>query len=214
MGLLESVQSADAPLVGTNNAPRPLVVFLHGYGSHEHDLAGLAPYLPTGMPWVSVRAPQRHPFTGYAWYPLEGDDFAPVEPVEHATKILWEWVDAHVDAHAPLIPVGFSQGGFMASQLLRTRPERVPAAALLAGYVHDHPQAGDDTLVQTRPRVFWGKGTQDFVVPERAIAHASAWLPQHTTLSFHEYPGMGHSVNEEELHQLRQFLTEVTPANG
>ena len=214
MSSLEFVQSADAPLAGSGHPPKAVVVLLHGYGSHEHDLAGLAPYVPAGTPWVSVRAPQRHPYIGYAWYPLDGDKFAPVPEVEEATRSLWEWIDATITPEASLIPVGFSQGGFMASQLLRTRPERVPAAALLAGYVHDHPQAGDDTLAQTKPRVFWGKGTQDFVVPERAIAHASAWLPQHTTLSFHEYPGMGHSVNEEELHHLRQFLTEVTPANG
>lgn len=214
MTSLEFVHSPDAPLAGTDNLPKPVVVFLHGYGSHEHDLASLAPYLPTGTAWVSVRAPQRHPYTGYAWYPLDGDKFAPVHEVEEATATLWAWIDSTLNSDAPLIPVGFSQGGFMASQLLRTRPERVLTAALLAGYVHDQPQVGDDTLAQSKPRVFWGKGTADFVVPANAIDHTTAWLPKYTDLTYREYQGMGHSVNEDELHHVRAFLAEVLAANA
>ena len=64
-------------LAGAPASPQPVVVFLHGYGSDERDLAGLAQYLPAGLPWVSVRAPLRHPSFNYAWYPLDdiGSEF-------------------------------------------------------------------------------------------------------------------------------------------
>jgi phospholipase/carboxylesterase len=38
-------------------AGRPLLVLLHGYGSHEGDLFGLSPRLPLGPVIASVRAP-------------------------------------------------------------------------------------------------------------------------------------------------------------
>ena len=47
------------------------------------------------------------------------------EPIAAATDLLWEWIDTTVGAEAPLLVVGFSQGGLMGTQLLRTRPERV-----------------------------------------------------------------------------------------
>jgi pimeloyl-ACP methyl ester carboxylesterase len=38
--------------------------------------------------------------------------------------------------------VGFSQGGLMATQLLRTRPERVAAIVVLSGFVQAAPPPG------------------------------------------------------------------------
>ena len=55
-------------------AGKPLLVLLHGYGSDERDLFGLAPYLPEGFVVASVRAPLSPPFPtpGWSWYPIEG----------------------------------------------------------------------------------------------------------------------------------------------
>ena len=38
-------------------AGRPLLVLLHGLGSHEGDLFALSPYLPTEFTIAAVRAP-------------------------------------------------------------------------------------------------------------------------------------------------------------
>ena len=53
--------------------------------------------------------------------------------------------------------VGFSQGGLMATQLLRTRPGRVAATVVLSGFVQAAPQPADEQLAAERPAVFWGR---------------------------------------------------------
>jgi phospholipase/carboxylesterase len=49
---------------------QPLLLFLHGFGSHEGDLAGLASFLPNRFDWVSLRAPIGISASGFAWFPI------------------------------------------------------------------------------------------------------------------------------------------------
>jgi phospholipase/carboxylesterase len=51
-GVLYGELSAD----WTPDAPVALV-FLHGYGANERDLAALGPMLAFAVPWASLRAP-------------------------------------------------------------------------------------------------------------------------------------------------------------
>lgn len=211
---LVALTSSDAPLMGAHPSPERvepheyLAIFLHGYGSDEHDLAALSEYLPVGLPWVSLRAPLPHPSFGYSWYPLEAE-FSPAPAIASATQTVWEWVDANVPEQSFLVPIGFSQGAMMASQLLRTRPERIGATVALSGYVSDAPQPADAVLEQARPRVFWGRGDQDPVIPHTEVAAAGEWFEAHTALEKHVYAGMGHSVSEAELADVRQFLART-----
>lgn len=205
---LVSLSSGDLPATG-EPASGTVVLLLHGWGSDERDLAGLARYLPRGMAWASLRAPLRHPQFGYAWYPLDGDDWAPASAIEDATAKLWEWVDQHLSANALVAPVGFSQGGCMAAQMLRTRPDRVAATAILSGYVSPVPARADGELAAAKPRVFWGRGDADPVIPLAAVAASEEWLARHVAVEAHVYPGLGHSVSEHELADLTRFLSST-----
>ncbi len=197
--------------VGTyEGQPGPVALFLHGWGADERDLASLAAYLPDGLEWLSARAPERHPAFGYAWYQLDTEDsFANVERIAAATEALWSFLDEAVPAPASVIPIGFSQGGLMASQLLRTRPERVIAAAILSGYVAPGSLPADAAVGAARPPVFWGRGSADAVIPRGAIESTEAFLPMYTDLEAHVYPGLAHSVSEEEIVDLSAFLGRV-----
>lgn len=198
--------------VGTYGPPPgPTVLLLHGWGADERDLTGLAGYLPSGIAWASVRAPLRHPNGGYAWYPLDSDEsWADEAAIGAATDSLWAWADDALGISAELLPVGFSQGGLMASQLLRTRPDRVRAAAILSGYVLPTELSADAVLRERRPPVFWGRGELDPVIPTHAIAATEALLPGISTLEAHIYPGLYHQVSERELGELSQFLRRHT----
>lgn len=208
---LRAITSPDFPTGASDGAaasgaiPDKVTILLHGYGSNEHDLAGLTPYLPGNAPWASLRAPIEMGYGGAAWFPLEGDWLRP-EPIEEATALVWEWIDAHVPTSAAISALGFSQGGMMVTQLLRTRPERVADAVVLSGFVLSTPQPGDEVLAQTKPAVFWGRGTADPVIPPALVAAASAWFPEHVTLTEKIYPGMGHSVNDAELADVARYL--------
>jgi phospholipase/carboxylesterase len=208
MTTLTAVRSAPAgtgPAARTSSAG-PAVLLLHGYGSSEHDLAGLGPLVSDGLPWASLRAPLRLAPGASAWFAITTPGSPDPEPVAEATDAIWAWVDAELGPDAVVLPVGFSQGGLMATQLLRTRPERVAATVVLGGFVLGAPQPADDVLAATRPAVFWGRGADDSVIAPHAVERTAAWLPGHATLVERVYPGLAHGVHAEELADVRAFV--------
>lgn len=199
---------ADAVLWSTperERAGRPLIVLLHGYGSHEGDLFALAPVLPLGSVIAAVRAPLRES-GGYAWWSLAGSTPGEPDPavVDAAAASVLAWLDG-LDS-GPVTLVGFSQGGAVALQLLRLAPERFAGAACLSGFLASPTHDGDAALARIRPPVFSGRGTEDPVIPAAAFARTEAWLPAHTEATIRIYEGLRHQVSREELDDLVAFL--------
>lgn len=185
-------------------ADRPLLVLLHGYGSHEGDLFGLAPHLPLQPVIASLRAPLRAG-PGYAWYPLDTATLeSRSEGADAAARGLLQWLDGVQAASVGLL--GFSQGGAMSIQLMRHAPERFAFAVSLAGFVVPGAAPADDRLAALAPPVFWGRGTNDPVIPASFVAATQRWLPHHVTLTERIYEGVGHSVSEAELADVLTFL--------
>ena len=185
-------------------AGRPLLVLLHGYGSHEGDLFGLSPHLPLQPVIASVRAPLRAG-PGYAWYGLEGETpESRSEGADAAARGLLHWLDGVQASSVGLL--GFSQGGAMSIHLLRHAPERFDFAVSLAGFVVQGDAPADARLAALAPPVFWGRGTHDAVIPPAFVDHTQSWLPKHSTLTERIYEGLGHSVSEAELADVLTFL--------
>lgn len=204
-------RSADWP-EGAIGPDRPVVVLLHGYGSNEHDLPGLVPAIGLALPWASLRAPLELAPGASAWFALTMPGDPDPAPVVEATDAIWAWIDASAGPEARVVPIGFSQGGLMASQLLRTRPRRVLAPVVLAGFVLGTEQPADADLLAERPAAFWGRGDADRVITPDAIARTAAFLPQHTTLAERIYRGLAHGVSVEEIDDVRAFLAaEIGP---
>lgn len=189
-------------------ATAPVVALvLHGYGSTEHDLTGLAPAVGLTIPWASLRAPVDLG-GGSAWFEVTTPGNPDADVVAEATDSIWAWVDAHLAPESLVVPIGFSQGGLMASQLLRTRPERVLAPVILAGFILGAVLPADAPLAETRPPAFWGRGSEDRVIAAPAIARTESWLPHHTTLNGRVYPGLAHGIDAIEAADVRYFLAE------
>lgn len=187
-------------------AESPLVVLLlHGYGSNERDLPGIMPALGLELPWASLRAPIDMG-GGAAWAPITTPGVPDPAPISAATTAVWAWVDAHLGADAQVLPIGFSQGGLMASQLLRTCPERVVKPVILGGFILGDAQPADEALAASKPPVFWGRGAEDQVITQAAIDRTSAWLPSHSTLTERVYPGLAHGINTDEIADVQAFL--------
>ncbi len=195
-------------------AARPVLVLLHGYGSSEHDLAGLGPALDLDLPWASLRAPVELGNGGAAWLRIVTPGNPDPEAVSNATDEIWAWLDTELPAGSAVIPIGFSQGGLMASQLLRTRPERVLGTVILGGFVQGAKQPADELLTAGRPLVFWGRGAADGVIAEEAIQRTTAWLPEHSTLTERIYPGLGHGINRDELTDVAAFVRTALEGSG
>ncbi|WIB26336.1 alpha/beta hydrolase-fold protein [Curtobacterium sp. MCSS17_015] len=184
----------------------PLLVALHGVGSHEHDLLGLAPALPATWTVAALRAPD--PWgPGFSWYPLEAPGSADPAAVEASAAAVLDWIDAVAADHPRIGLLGFSQGGSMALQLLRARPEAFAFAVSLSGFVVPGVDDGrDDRLAAVRPRVFLGHGDADTVVPAEATARTSVWAAAHTRVTDRSYPGLPHAVAAAELADVAAFI--------
>ena len=184
-------------------ADRPLLVLLHGYGSHEGDLFSLAPGLPLSPVIASVQAP--HPMgPGFAWFPIEGA--SRIDDANEAVDALLEWLSSLTYTSVGL--VGFSQGGAIALQALRRAPSRFSYAAVLSGFALSGDLPGDTSLASSPPPVFWGRGTADQVINPAYISHTQEWLPAHSVLTERIYEGLPHSISAPELADLNAFLRE------
>jgi len=198
--ILHSVVSADwSPQV------RRALVFFHGYAADEQDLCTLGPMLALTVPWASLRGPVTVAHGGYAWFPTAASGGPDPARTMEAT---WRWIDDHLASSAQVIAIGFSQGGLMATQLLRTRPERVAATVVLSGWVVAAPQPADEQLAALRPPVFWGRGARDRMIAADAIERTRQWLPGHASVTERVYPDLAHGISNQEIDDVRTFLIQ------
>lgn len=189
---------------------KPLLVLLHGYGADERDLFGLIPYLPDDISVAAVAAPLTPPWPmpGRSWYAIDSLDTRDAAGITTAAEALLTWL-GEAAAGAPSVALlGFSQGAAVSLQALRLAPERIAAVVALSGYAALGELANDPALRESRPPVFWGRGSHDDVIPDALIAHTAQWLPEHSELSGRVYPGLTHSISEQELEDVHVFLAK------
>lgn len=192
-------------------AGKPLLVLLHGYGSHEGDLFALAPYLPLDTVVAAPRAFDRHPMgVGYSWFTLPqqlSTEWLDPGPLDAAADALHDWLaTAAADASSVGI-LGFSQGGMIGIQLARRHPESLDRLVLLSTMVPAGDESGDDRLASLP--VFWGRGTRDDVIPRSGVEHTLGWLPGRVRLTERVYEGLGHGVDDRMLGDVVAFLRET-----
>ena len=193
----------------------PLMLLLHGVGSHEHDLFDLAPHLDPRFLVLSLRAPITLRPGAFAWYPV---DFTPQGIVSDETqaeasrqKIL-AFIDEAVEAYgadpARVFLGGFSQGAIMSLFAALTAPERVAGVVPMSGRLLPdawHNRAPDDAL-RGLP-VFAVHGTYDNVLPValgREIRDKLLTLP--LDFAYREYP-MAHEISQASLSDIADWLT-------
>lgn len=186
-------------------AERPLLVLLHGVGSHEGDLFSFAPRLPLQPVIASLRAPGRYG-TGWSWYELGTPGEPKSEGVDAAAQAVLDWIDALPVRPSSIGLLGFSQGAAVSLQVLRHAPERIDYVVQLSGYVTSGVLPGDTELERVRTPVFWGRGTRDEVIPDVAVEWTDEWLPEHSELESHVYEDVGHAVSQSELADVVRFI--------
>ena len=192
-----------------------LLVLMHGVGSNEHDLMGLAPYVPPQFHVLSLRAPFAMGPGAHAWFQFtvdaDGTRHIDREQERQARALVRQAVDSAARqlgiAPARVVVGGFSQGGIMALSLLLTQPQLL--GAVLAWHSRLLPEALPE---QAPDAAFAGKsawvshGSYDNVIPltsaHKIRDHLQA-LP--LQLSYHEYPG-AHEIRPEELVASMQWL--------
>jgi phospholipase/carboxylesterase len=192
---------------------RPLLVLLHGYGSHEDDLFSLVESLPDEPVIASLRAPIAGAGAGdgYAWFPRTASAIGGPRAVDAnaAAQAVLRWLDDEptLGTVTSVGLLGFSQGGATVLQLLRNAPTRFAFGVQLAGFLVPGVEPGDTELERLRPPVFWGRGLRDTVIGDEAIARTAAWLPSHSTAEIRTYERLGHSISPSELSDVVVFMS-------
>jgi len=187
------------------HAGDPVVLLLHGYGANERDLTGLMSFLPD-LPWAALRAPIALSQDSFAWCGPSSPLTPSSNEVQLATDAIWDWVEQNIPDDSDLIVLGFSQGGLMATQMLRTRNGRLAATVILAGFLFDGEQPMDADLSHYRPKVFYGRGAQDQRIPREAVSALNTWLQTHTRAQTKTYDGLGHSIDERVMADVAHYV--------
>lgn len=185
----------------------PLVVLLHGRGSDERDLLGLAAGLPHGAMLVSPRAPFPGAPWGYgpgwAWYRFLGRNRPEPESFERSQAALGEFL-ASLAGELPVRPGrvvlgGFSQGGTMSLGYALRNPGAVEGVLNFSGFLPDHPTVVAEAERVRGTRFFWGHGTGDPSIPfDLAVEGRAALRAAGADLEARDYP-IGHWIAPEEL---------------
>lgn len=193
----------------------PLLLLLHGVGSNERDLFGLASYLDDRFFVVSARAPRPHN-NGFGWYPVtftaEGA-IADETKAAQSRDILATFIDEVVAAYDvdpnQVYLTGFSQGAIMSLYLSLHAPEKVAGVVAMSGRLLSVTLAerASDAALTGLP-IFAVHGIYDSVLPisdGRRIQEELSRLP--VDFSYREYP-MAHEVSQESLADIAAFLSD------
>lgn len=203
----------------TGDGPYPTVIALHGRGSDEADLIGLAPYLNDQLLWVSPRAPLVLN-GGYEWYRLLGVGVPDAATFQAARIALNRFVD-EVRVTYPVDPrqlflFGFSQGGMMAYTQALSWPAGLAGVIAHSSYI---PMPSIEAVATIDAAGLRGKpfavlhGSNDPLIPVTWAREARATLTRlGAVVDYHEFP-FGHNVDERSVTAMRAWLTaRLTPA--
>ena len=192
---------------GSADPTAPLVILLHGRGSNEDDILGLAAHLPEGPAYAAVRAPITEG-GGYAWFANRGIG----RPVAGSLRSTMDWFRTWLDGVAPtgrpVLLVGFSGGAAFAGGLVLDDPARYSGAAVLYGTLPFDAGLPTDAGRLANLPVFVAQGDGDHVIPRELLDRTWSYLLAESgapTVA-HRQPG-GHRLTAPTAHELADWIT-------
>ncbi len=203
----------------SGDAPRKLVVFLHGYGADGNDLIDIGRHWARVLPDVAFVSPHAPEPCGGApmgrqWFGLTMRD--PAERwrgAEGAAPVLSAFLDAELTRHGlaekDLALVGFSQGTMMALHVALRRSSRMAGVVGYSGLLVGPEHLAQAQTIQTPP-VLLVHGDQDQVIPVGALAAAAQALgAAGVPVEWHVRPGLPHGIDPQGVALGAQFLARV-----
>lgn len=194
----------------------PLLLMLHGYGSHEKDLFALAPMLNKKYFIVSARAPISLGFGGFAWFDISIDNGLKVRDYEQAKtsmaqieKFIVELKETYGLSNSKTDIFGFSQGCMMSYALAFNSPLKYRNIMALSGYVlKDLVPEKYKSLDLKSLDFFVSHGASDDVLPIEGARLSVGMLEQmNISHQYREYP-IGHGISPVNFADLQKWLKE------
>jgi len=188
----------------------PTILAVHGRGSNEEDLIGLAPHLAQELLWISPRAPLLLGPNSYEWYRVRIIGRPDPDQVASALETIDRFIDESLAAY-PIDPrklflLGFSQGSLLAMCYALTHPAHVAGVIAQSGYIPSHINLEiDETAVKNKPFLLT-HGEQDTMIPvEWARASRDRLQQLDVDLTYQEFQ-MGHTVSMDSLEVISEWL--------
>jgi phospholipase/carboxylesterase len=203
----QHVATAGAPLGDAAGA----MIMVHGRGATAAGILELAAELR--RPDFAYLAPQA---SGNTWYP--NSFLAPIPSNEPGITSGMQAIRAVLDTVAAAgisaertVLLGFSQGACLALDFVARNARRYGGSVALSGGLigpDGTPRDYEGSLDGTP--VFLGCSDVDFHIPEARVVQ-SAELMQRLggAVTMRIYPGMGHTVNEDEIEHVRSILDSI-----
>jgi phospholipase/carboxylesterase len=203
------VSRFDAPVVVTRgDAEGPLVVLLHGRGSRETEIIGLADTLPRGLSYAAVRAPIAE-HAGFAWFANRGIGRPVAESLRATMDWFRLWLDGIAPPGRPVILVGFSGGAAFAGGLLLDDPARFAGVAILYGTLPFEAGMPTDAARLAGVPVFVAQGDNDQVIPRELLDRTWRYLTVESGASaISRRDQVGHAIARDALAALAGWLME------
>ncbi|HET8655976.1 MAG TPA: dienelactone hydrolase family protein [Longimicrobiaceae bacterium] len=210
---------ADAPVLSAGSAlaeARAAVILVHGRGASARSILSLAREMPA--PDVAYLAPEA---AGNVWYPHSF--LAPIEQNEpglsSALARLGQLLASTEDAGIPperTMLLGFSQGACLVLEFAARHARRYGGVAGLSGGLigpEGTPRDYHGSLAGTP--VFLGCSDTDPHIPLARVDETARVLEaMGAAVDARIYPGMGHTVNADELRTVRTLLGGVRGARS
>lgn len=187
------------------------MLMVHGRGAAAEDILYLAEELDSAG--IAYLAPQA---AGYTWYPQRF--LAPLEAnqpwLDSAFKKLDSVIKQIAEAGIPAektILLGFSQGACLVLDYAARNGRRWGCVVGLSGGLigpEIQPERYPDSLSGTP--VFLGCSDIDPHIPKQRVLETAQTMEQlGAVVDARLYPGMGHTVNEDELEAVRKLIQRL-----
>src|SRR5215207_5816899 len=203
----QRVLMGGAPLDGAKGG----LIAIHGRGGGAEDIIALAREVAPQS--VTILAPQA---AGNTWYPYRF-----LEPTERnepylssALRIVADLITQLGDRGIPperIALLGFSQGACLALEAAARNPRRYAGVIGFSGGLIGPPGTSFDYAGSLdRTPVFIGSSDVDPHIPKERIEESAVALDRlGAAVDVRLYPGMGHTVNLEELEAARSLLEDA-----
>lgn len=200
-------------LAQTGAAPdtaRAAIIFVHGRGATAESILPLADEIAPDSSDLAFIAPQA---PGNTWYPYPF--MSPVAQNEpYLSNALRTLADLFADLEKTRLPpekvmlVGFSQGACLSLEFVARNARRYGGVAGLSGGLigpQSTPRDYPGSLAGTP--VFLGCSDIDPHIPEARVLESAQVLERMgAQVTTRIYPGMGHTLNEDEIDFLHEMI--------
>lgn len=196
-----------------NNHANLNVILLHGCGSSARAMQPVAEALSLeGVRFITPQAALNR------WYPQTA--FGPLEANEPDLSSALALIDSLVDnAHeegfsdAQIAFGGFSQGACLASEYVARNAKKYAGLFVLSGAL-----IGPEGIPRNYPGSFekmpifiGGSDVDPWVSHDLIIGTATVFQKMGAEVDFRTYPGMAHTINDDEISHVREMLVHTFP---